>query len=145
MRIVVGSDHAGLPLKQSLRNGILTEYDVQDDVGAFDAASSDYPRFALRAARMVASGRADLGLLICGTGIGMALAASRVRGVRPAVCTSCYTARMARAHNNANVLCLGGRVLGVGLAEEIVRAFLSTSFEGGRHAQRLKMIEDEHD
>jgi len=144
MRIVVGSDHAGLPLKQALLNGMLTEYDVQD-VGAFEEASSDYPRFALRAARMVVSGKADLGLLICGTGIGMALAASRVRGVRPAVCTSCYTARMARAHNHANVLCLGGRVLGVGLAEEIVRAFLSTSFEGGRHAQRLKMIEDEND
>ncbi len=144
MRIVVGSDHAGLPLKQSLLNGILTEYDVQD-VGAFDQSSSDYPRFALLAARSVASGKADLGLLICGTGIGMALAASRVRGVRPAVCTSCYTARMARAHNNANVLCLGGRVLGVGLAEEVVRAFLNTSFEGGRHAQRLEMIEDESD
>jgi len=141
MRIAIGSDHAGLSLKRALLAEGLSGHEVVD-VGTHDPTSTDYPIYAFKVARLVASGEADFGVLICGTGIGMALAASRVPGVRPAVCTSEYMARMARAHNDANVLCLGGRVLGPGQALEILKSFLSTKFEGGRHARRLHMIEE---
>ena len=112
------------------------------DVGTHDTESTDYPIYALRVARLVASGEADLGVLICGTGIGMSIAASRVAGIRAALCTSEYMARMARAHNDANVLCLGGRVVGPGQALAILQAFLETGFQGGRHARRLRLIEE---
>jgi len=141
MRIAIGSDHAGLSLKQALLTEGLSGHEVVD-VGTHDPASTDYPIYAFKVARLVASGEADLGVLVCGTGIGMAIAASRVPGIRAAVCTSEYMARMARAHNDANVLCLGGRVVGPGQAIAILEAFLKTKFEGGRHERRLRMIEE---
>ncbi|MGC9530156.1 MAG: ribose 5-phosphate isomerase B [Candidatus Bipolaricaulaceae bacterium] len=140
MNIAIGADHAGFPLKRALLAEALDGHDIHD-VGVHSRRRADYPRYAFRVARMVSRGEADLGVLICGTGIGMAMAASRVRGIRPAVCTDEYMARMARAHNHANVLCLGGRVVGPGLAASIVRAFLVTPFEGGRHADRVAMLE----
>ncbi|HHE47863.1 MAG TPA: ribose 5-phosphate isomerase B [Candidatus Acetothermia bacterium] len=141
MKVAIGADHAGFSLKQVLVSQGLAGHEVVD-VGTHSEGSTDYPIYAFKVARLVAAGEADLGVLICGTGIGMALAASRVPGVRPAVCTSEYMARKARAHNNANVLCLGGRVLGPGQALEILNVFLNTEFEGGRHARRLRMIEE---
>jgi ribose 5-phosphate isomerase B len=141
MKIAIGSDHAGLSLKQALLAEGLSEHEVVD-VGTHDPTSTDYPIYAFKVARLVASGEADFGVLVCGTGIGMAIAASQVPGVRAAVCTSEYMARMARAHNDANVLCLGGRVVGPGQAIAILEAFLKTKFEGGRHERRLRMIEE---
>ncbi len=141
MRIAIGSDHAGYRLKEALVRGVLSGHEVLD-LGTHSEESTDYPRYAFAVARAVARGEAEYGILICGTGIGMAMAASRVPGIRAATCANAYMARMARAHNDANVLCLGGRVVGVGLAEEIVRVFLSTPFEGGRHARRLKLISE---
>lgn len=141
MVIAVGCDHAGFDLMQNLK-ATLTEYQVLD-LGTHGPTPADYPRFALAVARKVASGEADRGILVCGTGIGMAIAASRIKGIRAALCTNEYMARMARAHNDANVLCLGGRVLGSGVAEGILEAFLHTAFAGGRHAERLALIDEQ--
>jgi len=140
VKIAIGADHAGYHLKEALREGILAAYEVLD-FGTHSPERTDYPRYAFAVGEAVAEGKADLGILICGTGIGMSMAASRVPGIRAALCTNVYMARMARAHNDANVLCLGGRVIGVGLAEEIVRTFLTTAFEGGRHARRLELLD----
>lgn len=140
MKIAIGADHAGFHLKRALVEGVLAGYEVEDHGTHSPDESVDYPRYAFSVAEAVAGGKARYGILICGTGIGMCMAASRVEGIRPALCTNVYMARMARAHNDANVLCLGGRVLGVGVAEEIVRVFLSTPFEGGRHARRLALV-----
>ncbi len=144
MLIAIGCDHAGVALKKALAENVLAQHPLLD-VGIHDETPTDYPRMALAVARKVAAGEAQLGLLICGTGIGMAMAASRVRGIRAATCTEAYMARMARAHNNANVLCLGGRVVGAGLAEDIVHAFLHTEFAGGRHANRLALMDVQGD
>jgi len=144
MLIAIGCDHAGYPLLQSLRENVLTEHRLLD-MGTHNTSRTDYPRYALAVARAVASGEATMGILVCGTGIGMSMAASRVRGARPALCTDEYMARMARAHNNANVLCMGGRVIGSGVADAIVRVFLQTEFEGERHAERLAMIDEQDD
>ena len=141
MKIAIGADHAGYRLKEHLIAHGLSQHQVLD-VGTHSEESTDYPIYAFRVARLVASGEADLGVLICGTGIGMAMAASRVAGIRAALCTTEYMARMARAHNDANVLCLGGRVLGPDQALAILQAFLATQFEGGRHARRVRMIEE---
>lgn len=140
MHIVVGSDHAGYSLKQEIARYLRAEGHHVDDVGTDSTASTDYPDYAVRVARAVADGGADMGILICGTGIGMSIAANKVRGIRAAVATDCYMARKAREDNDANILCLGGRVLGVGAALEIVRTFLATPFAGGRHASRVRKI-----
>ncbi len=144
MRIAIGCDHAGVALKQVLTENVLAQHQLLD-LGAHDTTPTDYPRVAFAVAKSVIAGEAQLGLLICGSGIGMAMAASRVRGIRAATCTEAYMARMARAHNNANVLCLGARVLGVGLAEDVVHTFLNTEFAGGRHADRLALMDAEGD
>ncbi len=139
-RIAFGSDHAGFELKTHLI-GRLTEAGHQIiDHGTDSTESVDYPAFCAAAARSVVAGDADVGIVIGGSGQGEQLAANKVRGIRAALCNDLYTARMARAHNDANVLSLGGRVVGDGLAEEIVEVFLSTSFEGGRHARRVNQI-----
>ncbi len=141
MKIAVGSDHGGFRLKGEILR-FLTEAGHQvEDMGTHSEASTDYPDYAFSVARAVAAGEADLGILVCGTGIGMSIAANKVRGARAALATDCYMARMAREHNNANILCLGGRVVGVGTALEIVRAFLESRFAGGRHARRVGKIE----
>jgi ribose 5-phosphate isomerase B len=138
-RIVVGSDHAGLALKKELVLALAEWGYEPEDLGCHSAESADYPDFALAVARRVASST-DLGLLVCGTGIGMSITANKVQGVRAALCHDTYSAGAARAHNNANVLCLGGRVIGPELAKAVVRSFLTTPFEGGRHQRRVDKI-----
>jgi ribose 5-phosphate isomerase B len=137
---VIASDHAGLELKRGLAQA-LGEWGWQaEDLGCRGAESVDYPDFALAVARRVKSEDPPLGLLVCGTGVGMSITANKVRGVRAALCHDSYSAVAARAHNNANVLCMGGRVVGPELAKEVLRAFLVTPFDGGRHQRRLDKI-----
>ncbi|MBE3576614.1 MAG: ribose 5-phosphate isomerase B [Limnochordales bacterium] len=145
MRVAVGCDHAGLPLKQEVVR-FLTELSRSfplewEDFGVQTSEPVDYPDIGLAVARAVASGRFDRGILICGTGIGMAIAANKVRGIRAALCHDTYSARMAREHNDANVLTMGSRVIGPGPAQDIVREFLTTAFAGGRHARRVSKLE----
>lgn len=141
MRIAVGADHGGVALKRALVEALRAGGHDVIDLGTPDEKPCDYPGFARAVAEAVAGGRAERGVLCCGTGIGMSIAANKVRGVRAAVVSDAYGARMARAHNDANVLCLGGRVVGVELAKDCLRAFLETAFEGGRHAARVAKIE----
>ena len=139
-KVVTGSDHAGLHLRaEAVRVARARGFEVED-LGPFTGDSVDYPDYARQVAEAVAQGRARFGLLVCGTGIGMSIAANKVKGVRAAVCTSEFEARMARAHNDANVLCVGERVVGLGLGGSIVAAFLAEPFEGGRHARRVEKI-----
>jgi ribose 5-phosphate isomerase B len=141
MRLVIGSDHAAAGLKDELAAYVKTKgYDVTDISGDDASAYDDYPLVAEKAARAVADGQFDSGLLFCGTGLGMMLAANKVRGIRCAVCSDPYSAVMARSHNDANMLALGARVLGTELAKMLVDLFLSTPFDGGRHATRVNMI-----
>jgi ribose 5-phosphate isomerase B len=141
-KVMAGSDHAGLALRaEAVKVAQAAGLEVED-LGPFSGESVDYPDYARQVAEAVASGRAAAGILVCGTGIGMSIAANKVKGVRAAHCTSEYEARMARAHNDANVLCMGERVLGLGLGAAIVKAFLETSFEGGRHAGRVRKMAD---
>ncbi len=139
-RIAIGADHAGYPLKQHLV-AMLTEqgHDV-DDQGTHSTESVDYPAICAGVGRTVRDGDADVGIVLGGSGQGEQLAANKVRGVRAALCNCLYTARMAREHNDANVCSIGARVVGEGLAEEIVDLFLATPFEGGRHARRVAQI-----
>ena len=139
-RIAIGSDHAGYLLKQHLIE-LLTEggYEV-DDQGTHSTESVDYPPICAGVGRTVRDGDADFGIVLGGSGQGEQLAANKVRGVRAALCNDLYTARMARQHNDANVLSIGARVVGEGLADEIVTTFLSTEFEGGRHARRVAQL-----
>lgn len=147
MRVAIGSDHGGYALKVDLleRLANLPEFEFVD-FGNDSEQSVDYPDFAKQVANRVASGEYDLGVLICGTGLGMAIAANKVRGIRAVTVNDLYSARMTRAHNDSNVLTLGGRVIGPDLAEEIVRVWLETAFEGGeRHVRRLTKIQQMED
>jgi ribose 5-phosphate isomerase B len=139
-RLIAGSDHAGLALRAEAVKAAKAAGLEVEDVGPFSGESVDYPDYARQVAEAVASGRARVGILVCGTGIGMSISANKVKGVRAALCTTEYEARMARAHNDANVLCMGERVVGLGLAGAIVKAFLETPFEGGRHARRVEKM-----
>ena len=139
-RIAIGSDHAGYDLKQHLVTMLLGQGHVVDDHGTHSTESVDYPPICAGVGRSVRDGDADVGIVLGGSGQGEQLSANKVRGVRAALCNCLYTARMARAHNDANVLAIGARVVGVGLAEEIVDLFMSTAFEGGRHARRVDQI-----
>ena len=138
--IAIGSDHGGLELKQYLMKHLEAQGIAYKDYGTYTADSCDYPEYAEKVCRAVTGGEADKGILICGTGIGISIAANKVRGIRAALCGDCYSAEFTRLHNDANVLCMGGRVVGTGLAEKIVDTFLSTEFLGGRHARRIAMI-----
>ncbi|HZK48382.1 MAG TPA: ribose 5-phosphate isomerase B [Thermoleophilia bacterium] len=140
MRYAVGCDHAGLPLKAPLVAELERQGHEITDFGTDGPESVDYPLFAARVARAVRDGDADRGLLLCGTGLGMAMTANRFRGVRAASVSESFSARMARAHNDANVLCMGGRVVGPGAAIEILRTWLEQGFEGGRHQRRVDMV-----
>jgi ribose 5-phosphate isomerase B len=141
-RVIFGSDHAGLALRGEAVKVVKGAGLEAEDLGPFGGDSVDYPDYARQVGEAVAAGRARLGILVCGTGIGMSIAANKVRGVRAAHCTTEFEARMARAHNDANVLCLGERVIGLGLGAAIVKAFLETPFEGGRHARRVEKMRD---
>jgi ribose 5-phosphate isomerase B len=140
LRVALASDHAGVTLKDSLKPWLERLQATATDLGTNSAASVDYPDFAHAVSRGIAEKRFDAGILVCGTGVGMSIAANRHREIRAALCSDPYTARTSRLHNDANVLCLGARVIGAGLAEEIVEAFLTTSFEGGRHAGRVTKL-----
>jgi ribose 5-phosphate isomerase B len=139
-RIAFGSDHAGYELKGHLIERLTAAGHDIIDHGTSSTDTVDYPAFCAAAGRSVRNGEADVGIVLGGSGQGEQLAANKVRGVRAALCNCLYTARMARQHNDANVLSIGARVVGVGLAEEIVDLFLSTPFEGGRHARRVAQI-----
>ena len=140
MRIAIGSDHAGFALKHHLV-GVLKKlgHDV-DDRGTHNEDTVDYPPICADVARAVTSGAADRGIVIGGSGQGEQIAANKVSGIRAALCNDLYTARMSRAHNDANVLAIGGRIVAPGLADEIVNVWLNTAFEGGRHQRRVELI-----
>lgn len=140
--IYIGADHGGFELKKVVVEHLLAEGFAVQDCGTQDDNRVDYPDFAQRVCQLVTQGEGqDFGILVCGTGIGMSMSANRQRGIRAAVCSDTYCARMARRHNDANVLCMGQRVLGAGLALDIVDSFLSAEFEGGRHALRVAKID----
>ena len=142
MKIAVGSDHAGFASKEQLKAALARAGHEVCDCGTQGEASVDYPDYAKLVARAVAEGRAERGVLVCGTGIGMSITANKVDGIRAAKCNDPYEARMARAHNDANVVCVGARVLDASVLDEVVREFLATPFEGGRHAGRVaKMMQ----
>ncbi|MBN1850902.1 MAG: ribose 5-phosphate isomerase B [Deltaproteobacteria bacterium] len=142
MKIIIGSDHAGFDMKEECRSHLEGSSSHQiTDIGVYNRDSSDYPRIAQIVARSVAAREYDRGILICGSGIGMSIAANRFKEIRAALCHNLYLARMSRLHNDANILVMGGRVIGVGLALEMVDTFLNTPFEGGRHQKRLDMID----
>ncbi|MBR4703690.1 MAG: ribose 5-phosphate isomerase B [Oscillospiraceae bacterium] len=138
--IALGSDHGGYALKEEIKK-YLTEKGIPFiDFGTDSEESCDYPEFAEKVCRSVLAGESEKGILCCGTGIGMSMAANKIRGIRCALCSDGYSAEMTRRHNDANVLSLGGRVVGPGLALEIVEIFLRTPFEGGRHARRVSKV-----
>lgn len=141
-RIAIGADHAGFPLKSHLIAVLAAQGHAVDDLGTHSTESCDYPPICAAVGRAVRDGKADLGIVLGGSGQGEQLAANKVRGVRAALCNDLYTARMARSHNNANVLSMGARVVGEGLAEEILATFLATEFEGGRHERRVAQLAD---
>jgi ribose 5-phosphate isomerase B len=140
--IIIGSDHAGFDLKEECKVYLKgrPDYGVKD-IGAFSRDSVDYPEVAHELAQAIVKGEDGLGILICGTGLGMSMVANRYKGVQAALCHNIYTAKMSRMHNDANILVMGGRVTGVGLALEMVDVFLGTPFEGGRHQLRLDQFD----
>lgn len=140
MKLALGSDHGGYRLKEEVKQLLAGRKLEYKDFGAFGSESVDYPDFALAVAEAVASGEYALGIICCGTGLGVSMVANKVPGVRAAVCHEPYSARMTREHNDANILTLGERVVGVGLALATVTAFLEASFAGGRHAARVEKI-----
>ncbi len=142
MRIAIGSDHAGFPLKQHLRETLERMGHAVDDLGTHSEAAVDYPVFCLAVARAVADGRVERGFVLGGSGQGEQIAANKVHGVRAALCNDLFTARLSRAHNDANVLAMGGRIVANALAVEIMTVWLETEFEGGRHQRRLDMISE---
>ncbi|WP_040197353.1 ribose 5-phosphate isomerase B [Candidatus Soleaferrea massiliensis] len=137
--LAIGCDHGGFKLKESLKR-YLEELNIEYKDFGCDGETCDYPDIAAVVAKAVASGSFEKGLLICGTGIGMSIAANKIRGIRAACCSDYYSAKYTRMHNNANILCLGGRIIGPGAAEELVDVFLNTEYEGGRHQHRLDII-----
>lgn len=140
MKIVLGCDHGGFKLKEIIKEYLRQEQFEFDDFGTFDETSVDYPDFGQKVAEAVASGFFDRGILICGTGIGIGIAANKVPGIRAALCHDVFSARASREHNDANILTMGERVIGPGLALEIVKTWLETSFAGGRHDRRVEKI-----
>jgi ribose 5-phosphate isomerase B len=142
MKIAIGCDHGGFELKQSILS-LLTEMNIEaHDFGTYQNQSTDYSDYAVPVATAVSNKEFDLGILICGTGIGMSIAANKVRGIRAALVTDLFSAKVTRQHNNSNVLCLGARTTGPQIAIEIVRTWLTSEFEGGRHQQRINKITD---
>ncbi|MEG1808656.1 MAG: ribose 5-phosphate isomerase B [Oscillospiraceae bacterium] len=138
--IAIASDHGGLSLKKAIMQYLKTKNIEYSDLGTYTEESCDYPDYAAKVCRSVIGEESEKGILVCGTGIGMSLAANKFKGIRAAVCGDCFSAKYTRMHNDANILCLGERVTGEGLALEIVELFLNTDFEGGRHARRLAKL-----
>ena len=142
MKIALGSDHAGLHLKNNIIKHLESAERSYEDFGVFSEESVDYPDQASMVAKAVLSGEYKFGILICGTGIGMSIAANKHKGIRAALCGETYSAQCARKHNDANILTMGSRVIGSGLAADIVEAFLDTSFDAGRHVRRLDKVKN---
>ncbi len=140
--IVIASDHAGRELKEDLKELLLELGREFFDMGPDDDKSVDYPDYGIPLARKVSNGDFELGILVCGTGVGMSILANKFKGVRAALVNDVFTAKMSKEHNNANILVIGGRVTGKGLAREIVKAWLTSEFEGGRHQRRLDKIDE---
>lgn len=140
MKIVIGSDHGGFHLKEVLKQHLAERGFEFNDAGTYTEDSCDYPDIALKVCREITEGKAGRGILVCGTGIGMSMAANKVKGIRAALCGDVFSATMSREHNDANVICMGERVLGPGLAISILDAWLDTEFAGGRHARRVSKI-----
>ncbi len=141
MRIAIGSDHAGFELKQEVIKVLTALGHSPADFGAYDTQPSDYPDFVKKVAEAVATKQCDLGIFICGTGVGPSIAANKIKGIRAAICHDTFSAHQSREHNDANVLCLGSRVIGSGLATDIVKTWLSTPFSGEeRHARRIAKV-----
>ena len=140
--IALGSDHAGLELKREIMNYLDGKGLEYKDYGTYTADSCDYPVYGEAVARAVTAGESEKGILVCGTGIGISIAANKVKGARCALCSDCFSAQMSRCHNDANILAFGARVLGVGLALMIVETWLATDFEGGRHGRRIALFGD---
>jgi ribose 5-phosphate isomerase B len=138
--IALGCDHAGVQLKGAIAEFLASRGVEAKDFGTFDEASCDYPDYAQKVGEAVVHGEAERGILVCGTGVGISIAANKIEGVRAALCSDTFTARMSREHNDSNVLCLGARVVGTGLALDVVAAWLDTAFEGGRHERRIDKI-----
>jgi ribose 5-phosphate isomerase B len=140
--LALGSDHVGLELKEEIKK-LLDEKGIEyKDYGCHSTERTNYPIYGQKVAKAVASGECEKGLLFCGTGVGISLAANKVPGIRAVVCSDCYTAVLSRQHNNSNILALGSRVVGVDLAKMIVEGWLNAEFEGGRHAARIEMLKD---
>ena len=140
MKIAMGSDHGGIHLKEHLKSYLLDKGFEVEDYGTYTEASVDYPDYAAAVAEAVAAKKQEYGILICGTGIGISIAANKIKGIRAALCGDCFSAQMSKEHNNANILCMGERVIGLGLAEKIVDTYLNREFLGGRHARRVEKI-----
>ncbi len=139
-KIAFACDHGGYELKATILNWLKDNgYEVVD-FGCDSTASIDYPDYALPASQAVAKGECDLGILVCGTGIGMSLCANKVKGIRAACCSEIFSARMTRLHNNSNILCFGARVVGAGVALDLVKTFLESEFEGDRHIKRIDKV-----
>ena len=141
-RIIIGCDHGGLELKNEIIAHLNKRGIAVTDVGTYTNESCNYPDYACALCKRIQSGEFERGILVCGTGIGMSIAANKHKGIRAACCADTFSARMTRMHNDSNVLCLGGRVIGAGLACDMVDLFVDTSFEGGRHATRVAMLND---
>lgn len=140
--IAIGSDHGGFELKQEVMKYLDEQGLEYKDFGTYSSDSCDYPIYGEAVARAVAGGECDRGIIICGTGIGISISANKVKGIRAALCGDCYSAEYTRRHNDANILAMGARTLGSGLALKIVETFLNTGFEGGRHARRVALISE---
>jgi ribose 5-phosphate isomerase B len=142
MKVAIGCDHAGLTLKNAVIEHLKQRGFEITDCGTYDSASCHYPVFAQKVAEAVTSGAAEKGILVCGTGVGMSMAANKIKGIRAACVSDCFSAEATRAHNDANIVCFGQRVVGEGLAFKIVDTFLDTKFEGGRHQIRIDMVNE---
>ncbi len=142
MKIAIGNDHAGYALKQELKRTLQEQgYDVVD-YGCYSDTPVDYPIYGKKVGEAIASGECERGILICGTGIGISLAANKIKGIRCAACSEPLSAELSRRHNNANIVAIGARIIGPAVAEAIVEVFLKTEFEGGRHERRVNLISD---
>lgn len=140
MKIAIGNDHAAVELKNHIMAYVKELGHEVENYGTDTNASCNYPEYGEKVARAVAEGRADCGILICGTGVGISIAANKVKGIRAAVCSDATTARLVKEHNNANIIAFGARIVGEELAKDIVKAYLTAEFLGGRHAKRIAMI-----
>lgn len=142
MKVVLAADHGGFKLKEYVKEYLENEgYDIID-IGTNSEESVDYPLYGKKAGKMVANKEADYGVIFCGTGIGISIAANKIKGIRAGLCHNVFTAKLTREHNDANILAIGGRIIGKELAIEMVKTFLNTEFEGGRHINRVNLIEE---